>query len=257
MSGKYLKNTKKNKSRRPLVMFIVTILLLTVAAVLLLKGREPQQTQSARVPHSTQPIVQNETVAIQETQMLEVRIVNGLEILDVGSYTGVYMEDGSDELLSDILMLKIRNASDTPVEFATLTMLVGDKTAEFAVSTLAPGATVVLLEKNRMTYNTDTDYSSAELNCENLALFEEPLNLHNDQIKIQILDGAINVTNISGKDINGKVSIYYKNKAAGIYNGGITYRVTLDNGLLAGEIRQLTANHFSDTGSEIMFVTIA
>ena len=42
----------------------------------------------------------------------------------------------------------------------------------------------------------------------------------------------------------------------GIYYGGITYRITLENGLKTDEVRQMMASHFSDTGSRIMFVAI-
>ena len=77
-----------------------------------------------------------------------------------------------------------------------------------------------------------------------------------DKLEVQILNGAINVTNISDEDITGRLAICYKNVAAGVYYGGITYRIVLEGGLKAGEIRQMTASHFSETGSEIMFISI-
>jgi len=49
--------------------------------------------------------------------------------------------------------------------------------------------------------------------------------------------------------------VYYKNAAQDIYYGGITYRITIEGGLKAGEIRQTMTKHASDTGSKIMFVT--
>jgi len=48
----------------------------------------------------------------------------------------------------------------------------------------------------------------------------------------------------------------YKNAAADLYYGGITYRVRIEGGIKAGEIKQLMAGHFSETGSKIMFVTV-
>ncbi len=257
MSGKFQKNTpkKKKKSKLPLIMgFVIVLLVVAIAAMLMLPDR-----QEASSSHETQPnvTVQDETVQIQQTAPVKFSLDNDLEILDVGSYTGAYVEDGSDEVLSGILMLKVVNNGENAVEYAKLTMDIAGQTAEFGISTLKPGATIVLLEKNRMTYDRDADYSAAAVICENLAVFQEPLELHEDKIKVQILDGAINVTNISGEDVAGRIAIYYKNTAAGIYYGGITYRVILENGLKAGEIRQLMADHFSDTGSEIMFVTIA
>lgn len=89
-----------------------------------------------------------------------------------------------------------------------------------------------------------------------MALFTEPLSLYEEMLELQILDGGINVTNISGEDIAGEVSIYYKNAAADLYYGGITYRVRIEGGIRANEIKQIMASHFDDTGSKILFVTI-
>ena len=91
----------------------------------------------------------------------------------------------------------------------------------------------------------------------NIAYFQEPLNAMEDDLKIGIVDGAINVTNISGEDIPGAITVYYKNAAADIYYGGITYRIQVQGGLKADEIRQVMTNHASDTGSKILFVTIS
>ena len=256
MSGKFQKNTKTKKSKLPMILGVAAVVLvMLIGALLLMMPGENAATNNEQVESTQSPVVQNETVAIQQTEPLKVNLGNSLGILDVGSYTGAYVEDGSDEVLSGILMLKVINNGEDTVEYAKLTMDVNGETAEFTLTTLKPGATIVLLEKNRMAYDQNIDYGN--IVCENLALFQAPLNLYEDKISIQILDGAINVTNISQEDITGRVSIYYKNKAAGIYYGGITYRVTLENGLKAGEIRQMMADHFSDTGSEIMFITIA
>lgn len=256
MSGKYVNDSKKNIKHRifPAVIILIAVLLVAAMATLLSSG---MKTDPATVPSQTNAVVREEEVQIEQTTPVKTSLENSLEILDVGSYTGAYVEDGSDEVLPGILMLKVVNHGEDTIEYAKLTMDVGGETAEFSISTLKPGATMILLEKNRMQYDKSVEYSSAAVVCENLALFQEPLSLHEDKLQVQILDGAINVTNISGEDISGKISIYYKNTASGIYYGGITYRVTLDEGLKAGEIRQMMANHFSDTGSEIVFITIA
>ena len=67
---------------------------------------------------------------------------------------------------------------------------------------------------------------------------------------------AINITNISGEDIPGTISVYYKNSAADIYYGGITCRIQIQGGLKADEICQVMTKHASDTGSRILFVTV-
>ena len=251
MSGKY-ENRKEQKSNRRGVILAaaIAVLLLVVLAVFFLKqdaGKSPDQAQTAPETKEIMP---------KAPEKPRIYLRNGLEIVDIGPYTGIYMEDGTDEILSGILMMKIVNTSDDVVEYAKITMDANGETAEFAVSTLLPGATIVLLEKNRMAYDKSVDYASGEMTCENLALFKEPLSMLEDKLEVQILNGAINVTNISDEDITGRIAICYKNVAAGVYYGGITYRIVLEGGLKAGEIRQMTASHFSETGSEIMFISI-
>jgi hypothetical protein len=40
-----------------------------------------------------------------------------------------------------------------------------------------------------------------------------------------------------------------------MYYGGITYRIRIEGGLKAGEIRQGTAAHFNPDNSTVVFVT--
>ena len=247
MSGKYIKR-KKNSVVWIAVAVIAAVVLTIVVLQFSGKGLQTQPGTTASADDTVKLPVQ--------PAFSEISLNNGLTVLDIGSYTGVYMEDGSDEVVSGILMMMVRNDGEETVQYARITMDVNGKTAEFTVSTLEPGATVVLLEKSKMRFDKSVKYENMQITCENLALFNTPLELHEDKLRIQILDGAINVTNISGSDISKKISIYYKNVTDGVYYGGITYRITLENGLKADEIRQMMASHFSDTGSRIMLVTI-
>ena len=106
--------------------------------------------------------------------------------------------------------------------------------------------------QNRQEYREGTDYT-AEL--KSLALFDTPPSLHQDALAFQVLDGAVNISNISGADLTGDVVIYYKNFSQDLLYGGITYRVRIQGGMAAGEIRQIMAKHFT-ADSRILFVTI-
>lgn len=256
MSGNYENKSvkKKNSKGKGAAIAVVILLLIAAAAVFLLSGKGEQAEAADETV--VQDVVQHETVKIEQIQQKYIPLRDGLELVDISSYTGAYVEDGSDEIVSGILMMKVINNSEEAIEYAHITMDVNGETAEFDGSTLMPGATVVLLEKNRMAYDKNLDYA-ATVSCENIAVYKDDLKLHEDKLKIQILDGAMNVINISQQDITGRVAIYYKNVAAGVYYGGITYRIILENGLKANEVQQVMAQHFSASGSEIMFVTIA
>lgn len=192
-------------------------------------------------------------IQIQVDPEAEFDLGRGLKITDVGSYTGVYMEDGSDEIVSRILMAVVTNTSDRDLEYAEITLTGGETEAKFTVSTLPAGASAVLLEKTRMEFPGEGVFDSAA--AENVSFFDTPMSLHEDVLKLQGLDGALNITNISGRDITGDIVIYYKNSSADMYYGGITYRVRLEGGLKAGEIRQIMTDHYSASGSTVLFVT--
>lgn len=217
-------------------------------------GDETQPSQNASAGDSQADTQPQETIVFEEVEEATVSLGHGLSITDVGKYTGIYMEDGTDEIVSGVLMIVVTNSGQEAIQYAKITLPVSGGEAVFTLSTLPAGQSVVLLEQNRLQWSASEDYASAVM--ENLAVFSEPLSLCEDRLKLQILNGAINVTNISGADITGDIAIYYKNSAADLYYGGITYRVSIAGGMKAGEIKQIMASHFSDTGSAIMFVTI-
>ena len=259
-SGKFA--TKKKKSNKGLVtVLVLTVILLTVLVILLLRGLPEGETHVpvteeavSTAPSESTSNPSHETTSPEETGT---SLGYGLYITDFGSYTGMYMEDGSDEILSGILMMVVKNDGEQDIQYARIDLPIGEETASFTLTTLPVGESVVLLETGRKPWNSNVDYTALLPKAENVAYFQEPRNLHADQLKIGIVDGAINVTNISGVDIPGNIAVYYKNTASDIYYGGITYRITIQGGLKADEIRQTMTNHASDTGSEIMFVTIS
>ena len=179
-----------------------------------------------------------------------------LLVREIGSHTGPYWEDGSDEQVTDVLSMTVTNVTEDPIQYAQITMELPEGTATFSVTALPAGETAVLLETGRMRYDKSIDYGSATVECQNLAGFDKPLSLQEQKLEIQLLDGALNITNISGEDIAGTIILCYKNVENGIYQGGIGYRIRLEEGLKAGEIRQIMATHIHQPGTELVFVQI-
>jgi len=261
MSGKYRnKKNRKNQWWKIVLLFVCLVAVCAeVAWVVTHQETVPEvhTPTDAPVAETDEPVVpdtpaESKPVQVDDVKEVSINLGKGMRIIDVGKYTGIYMEDGTDEIVSGVMMIVVTNEGEDDIQYAEITMPVGDKTAEFSLSTLPAGSTVVLLEQSRMPYEAG-EYTTAV--AENVALFSEPLSLCEDKLKIQILDGAINVTNISGADITGDIFIYYKNSAADVYYGGITYRVRLEGGMMAEETKQIMASHFSESGSAIMFVT--
>lgn len=179
----------------------------------------------------------------------------GLEITDIGWYTGEYLEDGSNESVENILMVIVTNNGEEDIQYAEIQLLVDGEPANFTVTTLPAGESMILLELNRMPFKAGASYTDAV--AANVAVFKTPMDTHGDELKIQGLNGAVNVTNISGSDISGDIVIYYKNVYGNTMYGGITYRITVQGGLKAGEVRQIMTKHFITDVSRIMFVTVS
>lgn len=244
-----MSKNKKNRSVRAGALWVF----LAVAGVLVALILIISLTAGYNDSESTAPSNPINPVKIETPEKVNINLGYGLYITDVAKYTGIFMEDGTDEIVSDVMAIVVENTGNTDVQFAEIEVPVGKQTASFKLTTLPAGESMVLLETGRMQF-TDMDFTTSI--AKNVVLFQEPLSCCEDKLKIQILSGALNITNISGNDITGDVVIYYKNASSDMLYGGITYRVTVTGGLKAGEIKQLTGSHFSASGSRIMFVTI-
>jgi hypothetical protein len=240
------KNRKKKSAKISTVAVVITAMVALGVIVLIVALLSGWVNQAPSQP-ATKPI------KIESPEDVGIHLGYGLQITEVAKYTGLYVEDGSNDIVSGVLMIVVENTGNTDVQLAEIEMPVGKKTACFKLTTLPAGESMVLLESNRMDY-ADAEFTTAI--AKNVVLFDAPLSLCEDKIKIQILNGAINITNVSGGDITGEMVIYYKNSSSDMLYGGITYRVTVTGGLKAGEVKQLAGSHFSTSGTRIMFVTI-
>lgn len=219
------------------------------------KGSTSATTLPTSAPVTTQPTEDTTApqIQIEIPEEVTMPLGNQLKVTDLGSYTGVFMEDGSDEIVSGIMMLHLTNESDQTLQYAEITLgNAQNEKAYFTVTTLPPGCSAVLLEKNRLPFAKGFEVIAVD----NVVFFPEEPSKMEDTLQIRTSDGAINVTNISGQDITGTIQIYYKNSASDVYYGGITYMAKIQDGLKAGETRQLMPSHFNENSSSILFIVI-
>lgn len=256
-------NPQKSTTRSRILWIAAVILLLAVIAVLIIykhslpndpSGNPGADTEAA---NSTGSESSSETAtaapAITIDEQISFDLGDNLEITDLGRYSGKFLEDGSDELVTDILMIIVRNNGASTLQYAELKLETTAHTAEFTLTTLRPGESVLLLELGKQTYTAGETCVSAATN--NVVFFQTEPTLCEDILEIETLNGAFNVTNISGKALTGDIFVYYKNCSDDLYYGGITYRARIEGGLGVNEIRQVVSSHYSANGSEIMFVT--
>lgn len=176
-----------------------------------------------------------------------------LEVTAIGRYSGTYVEDGTEEEVTDVLALIVKNTGDTLIEYAELTLNCGEATGIFRLSALPVGSSALVMEANRLTYQQGTDYQlKKEPKCAELTSavldFSEEFELYPD-------DGVINIKNICESDISSDVCVYYKNFRYGLYIGGICYRARIKGGIAAGEVAQSMQTHYSNVDSVILYMT--
>lgn len=259
------KKKRVDPKRRSLIIMVVLLTILLAGLIGLvcalqqgLMNKNPDQNTAAptlptQLPTElpTQPPLE---LILEEQEEININLGYGMAITEIGKYTGPYVEDGSNEIVTGVLMICVTNTGEQDIQYAEVSMALAEGAAHFTLSTLPAGQTVALLEESRLQWSEEEDYAYAI--AENIAPFQESLSLQEDKLQIQTFDGGINVTNISGQDITGDIVIYYKNAQQGMFYGGVTYRVRIEGGLKADELRQLMSESFYAAGSQIVFVTI-
>lgn len=220
----------------------------TTAAQDELQGGDGPSDESEKV---TAPSTEEQTD--EAMAQLPVTLGHGLTIKRIDSYAGIYMEDGSDEVVSGKMMLVLENGAEQDLQLARIYLTYADFTAEFEVTNLPAGQSVLVLEKNRHGA-VHEKFVSAEV--KNVVFFSEAMSLQEERLEITGGNGYIEVKNISGTDIAGDVYVYYKNIASDMLYGGITYRARIEGGLAAGETMRIMTGHYTAQNSRIVMVTV-
>ena len=226
---------KKNKIEMIHVLVVLSIVAVILVGVLFIKGFNQRGSK-------------NTSFTIEEY---------GLKITEISSYSGEYLEDGSDSEVSNIMMITVENTSAVNIQYCEIYLLdENGEEARFALSTLPANEKVQVLEKNKRSFKKNDNFVRAD--AEYVAYFQKEMSMYSDTVKISGLDGALNITNISDNDITGTVYVYYKNYDSenDLFVGGITYRAKVDSGIKAGEIAQVMTSHYSPETSMLMFVDI-
>lgn len=248
------KTTEKTKNVILWVVAVVCLLVIVAAIILSVKhfAQEPMLPEVHTAPRvEALPFDIPGFTRIEGAEITQPNVQ--LEVTAVGRYSGAYVEDGTEEEVTDVLALVIKNTGNTWVEYAELTLECGDKTGLFCLSALPNGSSALVMEANRLTYQQGTSYRfTNEPKCAELTSavmdFSGEFELYPD-------DGVINIKNISEHDISSDVCVAYKNYRYGLYFGGICYRARVEGGLAAGEVAQRIQKHYSKDASVILYMT--
>lgn len=196
------------------------------------------------------PVI-TEEVKVEQVSDFEAKESNDSQIgVTVDSWLKIISLGERDGVLS----VFVRNISDEDIQYALLSVMTGDGRAEFPISTLTAGASATLRCTNGYVFDEEAVYHSWKV--KDKAIFKEALSCYPDVFEFDGADGFISIKNISQKNIEGRIYIYYKNITDGVYDDGVTYRAYVD-GLRKGEKTQIRTQHYLKDSSHILFVTYA
>ena len=251
------KETKHTSRSRIWLVICIALIAAAIAWIMVstLTEPEPAKKPVTKPPQTTG--MQTDAAEASNTEAADpvfpLDLNNGLVLLQAGGYNGVYMEDGSNRIVSDVFMIQMQNTSAQDLQYAEVILTVEEQEYCFAVTNLPAGGVVVALEQSG---SQKPELGALRAEARNLAWFQEPMSVDAETFRITGDKGVINVKNISDAPVDGVIYVYYKYKADDMFFGGITFRVKVDGGLAPGEIRQVPSGHFNPESCEVVDVTV-
>lgn len=213
-----------------------------------------ESTQAATAPtQPTTPVVTAPPVTEPEKVVLTLPYVipgTSIVIQRVAPYDGIFLEDGSDAMVSNVAMVMLYNAGTEAVEYAKISMKYDDKTLEFEISAIPAGATVVAQEMNKQSCA-----SGYLRECTADAATRAELEMAKGVLSIvDNGDNSLTITNLTDQEFV-TVRIFYKYYLSdeNAYAGGITYTAKISN-LKAKESITITPSHYASSGSTVVMV---
>lgn len=233
------------KLRKNIKLGVLLLVFLVLLLIVLIIRNDSEEKENGVGVTNADPI---EVEDIKEN--VNIPLGNNINIIEVSSYMGSYVEDGSDEYIENVMSIIVENAGDDYIQLAHI--ILNDEYV-FELTTLRPGDRMIVLEKNRSEMERDMVITSTDI--KNVAFFSEKPDLHKELLDIKEVDQGLVINNISDKTFPGG-KVFYKNKVDATFLGGITYTVTIPE-LEKGEEVQLGVKHFNQDSSELIFVTYA
>lgn len=253
MKNKRLKTKKDNSMTAMIIVFAIFVASMVLIAFL---SRGLEDDGEASVSDSTDVdtggVSDTEPdMSIEKTDFTEISLGDGLYIRNMYKYTGIFMEDGTDDAVTNVMMIVLENTSEKDLQLADVEIEYAGYTAKFRATNVPSGEKAVLLQQSR---RAPTEENPVSCSASNVIFFDEPMRSSDERLEITGGDGFVNVKNVSETDIEGEIYIYYKYSSADMFYGGITFRTKLD-GLKAGETNSAVAGHYTTKGCTVVMIT--
>ena len=176
---------------------------------------------------------------------------NGTEelvCLQFSRYSGAFVEDGSDEAVSNVAAMLVANTGSEFLDLATVTYDAGGQTATFVVTGLPPGEKAWVLESNRMILADGIEFRLRD--C--ATTFRPDAVTQTDLLSVTPQGDTLTVENTSDRTLEN-VCVYYKvYHTDGNYLGGITYMLSFGT-LKPGESARKQSVHYGEDARIVRF----
>lgn len=170
-----------------------------------------------------------------------------IAINEFGSFSGEYVEDGSNIPVENVAAVRITNRTDRFLEYAQITLMISGKKATFIVSALPPRRSAWVLEANKMTITEAENFEYID----SITSYKDNIISETDKIKLSFNGNLLKAANTTQSTLKN-VTVYYRTlHSDGRFLGGITYKVTFGT-LPPGESIEKIAGHYKMESSEIV-----
>ncbi len=166
------------------------------------------------------------------------------------AYEGAYLEDGSEENVTDVAALVLTNTGTTGIEYAQLILIQNGRELSFDATYIPPKSTVLLLEESKQPYSA---VAVTACRCRTVI----PGVFDRAERTVQIRETGmctLEVTNLTDQKLDC-VRVFYKHHegAEDIYVGGITYSAVIPD-LEPGESRTITPYRYASGYAQVVAV---
>lgn len=215
------------------------------AALPVLSVTEPTAGQRPTQPNTVPADGENKQTgfpfALEYTSLVAEKLI---------AYEGAYLEDGSEENVTDIAALVLTNTGTTGIEYAQIILTQNGQELSFDGTYIPPKSTVLLLEENKQPYSA-APVTACRCRTVIPGVFDR------SERKVQIKETGmctLEVTNLTDQTLDG-VRIFYKHHEGenDLYVGGITYSVMIPD-LASGQTQSITPYRYAAGYSMVVAV---
>lgn len=210
----------------------------------------PEPTVATHPDSPTQPNVEQVGSTLAPTGFPFALEYTSLVAQKLIAYEGAYLEDGSEEAVTDVAALILENTGTIGIEYAQIVLVQNGRELSFDATYIPPRSTILLLEENKQPYS-DALVTSCRCRTVIPGVFDRA------ERTVSIRETGmctLEVTNLTEQALGG-VRIYYKHHegANDLYVGGITYSTVIPD-LEPGETRSVTPYRYASGYAQVVAV---